>query len=61
MQLVPEANGDAAMTELLRGFAREHLAAYKVPKTIDYHPELPRLPTGKLYKKVLRDPYWSDR
>jgi acyl-coenzyme A synthetase/AMP-(fatty) acid ligase len=42
--------------ELLR-YAREHLARYKVPRVIDFRTELPRLPTGKLYKQGLRDEY----
>jgi len=31
-----------------------------VPRTIDFEDELPRLPTGKLYKRLLRDRYWTD-
>jgi long-chain acyl-CoA synthetase len=31
-----------------------------VPRSIDYDDELPRLPTGKLYKRLLRDRYWED-
>ncbi|WP_419841055.1 AMP-binding protein [Candidatus Poriferisodalis sp.] len=54
------AAGDALTTELL-GYCREHLAGYKVPRTIDFRDELPRLPTGKLYKRILRDEYWGDR
>ena len=42
--------------ELLDHAAR-HLARYKLPKTIDFVAELPRLPTGKLYKKALREDY----
>jgi long-chain acyl-CoA synthetase len=34
------------------------LAAYKVPRSIDFIDELPRLPTGKLYKRLLKDQYW---
>jgi acyl-coenzyme A synthetase/AMP-(fatty) acid ligase len=45
----------------LQTFARSHLAGFKVPRTVDFVDELPRLPTGKLYKRVLRDPYWADR
>jgi long-chain acyl-CoA synthetase len=37
------------------------VAKLKLPKTIDYLPELPRDPNGKLYKRRLRDPYWQDR
>ena len=40
-------------------FAREHLAAYKCPRSVDFEPELPRLPTGKLYKRLLKDRYWG--
>ncbi len=41
-------------------FAREHLAGYKVPRSIDFEDELPRHPTGKLYTRLLRDRYWAD-
>ena len=41
-------------------FAREHLAGYKVPRSIDFLDELPRHPTGKLYTRLLRDAYWKD-
>ena len=51
---------DALATELL-AYAREHLANYKVPRSIDFRDELPRHPTGKLYKRILRDEYWGDR
>jgi acyl-CoA synthetase (AMP-forming)/AMP-acid ligase II len=33
----------------------------KSPKSIDFTDALPRLPTGKLYKKALRDKYWEGR
>jgi acyl-CoA synthetase (AMP-forming)/AMP-acid ligase II len=39
-------------------YCRANLAAYKCPRTIDFEPELPRLDTGKLYKRQLRDRYW---
>lgn len=38
---------------------RAHLAGYKAPRTIDFEEHLPRHPTGKLYKRLLRDPYWQ--
>ena len=41
-------------------FCREHLAHLKCPRSIDFDPALPRLPTGKLYKRILRDAYWGD-
>ncbi len=42
-------------------FAREHLAGYKVPRSIDFESRLPRHPSGKLYIRRLRDRYWADR
>ena len=42
-------------------FCREHLAHYKCPKSIDFEAKLPRHPTGKLYKRLLRDRYWTGR
>ena len=44
----------------LLAFCREHLAHFKCPRTVDFVTELPRLPTGKLYKRLLRDRYWGD-
>ena len=40
---------------------RANLAHYKCPKAIDFDPELPRQPTGKLYKRLLRDRYWGNQ
>ena len=54
------AVGDELVQELL-GFCREHLSRQKVPRSIDFEKELPRLPTGKLYKRLLRDRYWGDK
>ncbi len=53
----PAAEPDAALAAELSAYAAQHLARYKLPKTIDFTPALPRLPTGKLYKKALRDEY----
>ena len=40
-------------------FCREHMAHFKCPKSVDFESELPRHPTGKLYKRLLRDRYWK--
>jgi long-chain acyl-CoA synthetase len=48
-------DGSPALAEELLTYAREHLARYKVPRIVDFRAELPRLPTGKLYKQGLRD------
>ncbi|WP_255215934.1 long-chain-fatty-acid--CoA ligase [Pseudenhygromyxa sp. WMMC2535] len=47
--------------EALLDHAREHLAKYKVPIRVELREVLPRTSTGKLLKKDLRAPYWSDR
>ena len=49
---------DALAREIL-AFGRERLAGFKVPRSIDFEAELPRHPTGKLYKRLLRDRYWN--
>ena len=52
--------GADLVTELL-AFCRARLSHIKCPRSIDFAAELPRTPTGKLLKRVLRDPYWTDR
>ena len=59
VQPVAGAKPDDALADELMAFAREHLAAYKCPRSIDFERELPRLPTGKLYKRLLKDRYWG--
>jgi long-chain acyl-CoA synthetase len=39
----------------------ERLAAYKCPRTVEFDPELPRDPNGKLYKRWIRERYWQGR
>jgi acyl-CoA synthetase (AMP-forming)/AMP-acid ligase II len=43
----------------LIAYCRDHLADVKCPRTVDFVDELPRHPTGKLYKRLLRDQYWA--
>jgi long-chain acyl-CoA synthetase len=50
-----------ALAEELIAFCKQNLSAIKCPRTIDFEPELPRHPTGKLYKRLLRDRYWQGR
>jgi acyl-CoA synthetase (AMP-forming)/AMP-acid ligase II len=42
-------------------YCRQNLSAIKCPRSIDFRDELPRHPTGKLYKRLLKDEYWKDR
>lgn len=60
VQPMPGIEGDEALTAELMRYCEEHLSRQKVPRSIDYEDELPRLPTGKLYKRQLRDKYWGD-
>ncbi len=53
-----DAASQALAAELIQ-FCRSELADVKCPRTIDFRPELPRHPTGKLYKRILKDEYWS--
>ena len=45
----------------LIAFCQQHLSRQKCPRSVDFEAQLPRLPTGKLYKRVLRDKYWGDK
>jgi acyl-CoA synthetase (AMP-forming)/AMP-acid ligase II len=42
-------------------FAREHLAGYKIPRSVEFTDELPRTGSGKILKRELRAPYWEGR
>ena len=61
VQLRDSALASDDLAEQLVAYSREHLAGYKVPRSVDFEDELPRLPTGKLYKRLLRDRYWGKR
>ncbi len=54
-----DASGPALERELI-AYCKEHLADIKCPRSIDFRSELPRHPTGKLYKRLLKDEYWAD-
>jgi long-chain acyl-CoA synthetase len=51
--------GDALAAELTQ-WCRVELSGVKTPRQIDFAAELPRHPTGKLYKRLLRDQYWGE-
>ena len=50
--------GDELEQELM-AYCRENISHVKCPKSIDFEEELPRHPTGKLYKRLLKDRYWK--
>jgi len=39
--------------------AKQHLASYQKPRSVDFVDSLPKAPTGKILKRQLRDPYWA--
>ncbi|MEY2566685.1 MAG: long-chain acyl-CoA synthetase [Actinomycetota bacterium] len=59
VQPVPGVEPGPELERELIAFCREHLARFKCPRSVDFEDELPRLPTGKLYKRLLRDRYWE--
>ena len=42
-------------------FCAQRLSSYKKPKKVVFMDELPKNPSGKVTKNVLREPYWADR
>lgn len=50
-----------ALAGELTAFARASLSHVKAPRQIDFMQELPRHATGKLYKRIIRDRYWSEQ
>ena len=54
------APSDELAEELIE-FARTKVAHYKCPKSVDFADDLPRLPTGKIQRRVVREPYWEGR
>jgi len=49
------------LTAELMAWARERLAHFKCPRSIDYSSDLPRLPSGKIQRRTVREPYWQGR
>ncbi len=58
VQAVPGSEVDAAKVQ---AFLARELANYKVPHIVEFRNELPRHDSGKLFKRVLREPYWAGR
>ena len=61
IELAADAVPSPALVEDILAFCRGRLAGFKIPRSVDFTPELPRDPNGKLYKRKLRDPYWEGR
>ena len=58
--VVPRPGAEVS-TDAVSTFAREHLAGYKVPRSVTFTDELPRTGSGKILKRVLREPFWEGR
>ena len=53
----PGIEPGAELAEELMQFCRERIARYKCPRSVDFVEELPRMPTGKLVKRLLMERY----
>jgi fatty-acyl-CoA synthase len=58
--VVLKSNVQASEGDII-GFMRERIAHYKCPKSVDFVAAIPRNPTGKILKRILREPYWAGR
>ncbi len=60
VQPVDMAEAGEGLAAELTAWCRAELSGVKTPRQIDFAAELPRAPTGKLYKRLLRDRYWGE-
>ena len=61
VQPMPGIAAGPDLAQELISFCSQSLSRQKVPRSIDFEEQLPRLPTGKLYKRLLRDRYWGNK
>jgi len=61
VQLDPGECGSEALAAELMTFARSRLPGFKTPRSIDFVTDLPRLPSGKIQRRLVRAPYWAGR
>jgi acyl-CoA synthetase (AMP-forming)/AMP-acid ligase II len=61
VQLMNPSDASAELAQELIDFCREQIAHMKCPRSVDFEAELPRHPTGKLYKRLLKDRYWGKK
>ncbi|MBO0822571.1 MAG: AMP-binding protein [Actinobacteria bacterium] len=59
VQLADPAAASPELAQELISYCRDRIAHYKCPRTVDFVAELPRTPTGKLVKRLLREQYWA--
>jgi long-chain acyl-CoA synthetase len=61
VQSSPGYSPGQALADELIAFCKASLSPIKCPRSIDFRAELPRTPTGKLLKRILREQYWSKK
>ena len=61
VEMPADADEADALAKELIAYCKTQLADVKCPRSIDFRAELPRHPTGKLYKRLLRDKYWEGK
>jgi long-chain acyl-CoA synthetase len=61
VELKPGYGPEDALAGELIEHCRNNLAHFKCPKAIDFTDKLPRHDTGKIYRRLVREPYWKDR
>jgi acyl-CoA synthetase (AMP-forming)/AMP-acid ligase II len=59
--MVVPAAGTEPRAATIIAWARQRIAGYKVPKSVDFIAALPRNPSGKILRRELRKPYWAGR
>jgi long-chain acyl-CoA synthetase len=57
---VVQCQPGASLTEAdVRAYLRTQVAGYKAPKRVEFHADLPREDSGKIFKRKLREPFWA--
>lgn len=59
--IVVTKSGEEVSADEIIAFSRQRIARFKSPRSVDFVEMLPRNPSGKILKRVLRDPYWEGR
>ena len=59
--VVARPGSELTAADAVNAFAREHLASYKIPRSVSFQDELPKTGSGKILKRELRAPYWAGR
>jgi long-chain acyl-CoA synthetase len=61
VELRPGHQPSDELAQEILDFARERLPGFKAPRSIEFSDELPRLPSGKIQRRLVRDPFWEGR